>query len=42
MATTISDSVADMMQFFDDLGPLFWDGTLATYMCPVSRALLHS
>lgn len=36
MATTIRDRVADTLKFFDDLGPLFRNGTLATYMCMVS------
>ncbi|KAH7717112.1 hypothetical protein AAVH_15474 [Aphelenchoides avenae] len=36
MATTIADRVADTLKFFDDLGPFFRNGTLATYMCMVS------
>lgn len=42
MPAKISDNVVDTMKFFDDLGPLFWDGTLATYMCPVSCAAPHA
>lgn len=35
MATTISANAADIMKFFDDLGTLFRNGTLATYTCMV-------
>ncbi|KAH7678259.1 hypothetical protein AAVH_41842, partial [Aphelenchoides avenae] len=34
MATAISANVADTLKFFDDLGTLFRNGTLATYRCP--------
>ncbi|KAH7710719.1 hypothetical protein AAVH_21980 [Aphelenchoides avenae] len=33
MATTISEKVADLLKFFDDLGPFFRNGTVATFMC---------
>lgn len=42
MVTTISDNVADILKFFGDLGPLFRNGTLATYMCKVSNVLTLS
>lgn len=36
MASMISANVADILKFLDDLGTLFRNGTLATYICPVS------
>ncbi|KAH7710720.1 hypothetical protein AAVH_21981 [Aphelenchoides avenae] len=39
MATMVSDNAADTLKFFGDLGPLFRNGTLATYMCRVDHRL---
>lgn len=37
MATMLSANVAGIMKFFGDIGTLFRNGTLATYICPVSN-----
>lgn len=42
MATMISASVEDILKFFDDLGPFFRNGTVATHMCMVSMVRLSS
>lgn len=42
MASTMSANVEDTLNFYDTLGTLFRNGTLATYMCPVSSAASHS